>query len=185
VPEAAKETSRDVEKSGLRWNSDGSHAQPCNHLRSPITKRLHPRPPQRLSAVTRKTAHARRILTLRHSRLAASQAPRADPQERSLCKKPLFNLLSTAYFPPKSCSRSNAISNPMTIDTGLMLDVHLNQIVCEMLISDGLKQATTLVREGLVFGTLGLMYCQVDAFCRGLFRSVTRLAPSCCTGCTS
>lgn len=85
VAEAAKETSRDVEKSGLRWNSDGSHAQPCNHLRSSITQRLHPRPPQRLSAVKRKTAHARRILTLRHPRLAASQAPRADPQERSLC----------------------------------------------------------------------------------------------------
>ncbi|KAG0603664.1 hypothetical protein M758_10G111600 [Ceratodon purpureus] len=39
--------------------------------------------------------------------------------------------------------------------------------------------ATMLVREGIVFGALGLMYCQVDAFCRGLFRivSATKRAP--------
>jgi hypothetical protein len=39
-----------------------------------------------------------------------------------------------------------------------------------------LKQATALVREGLVFGILGLMYCQVNNSCRGLCRSVSWLA---------
>lgn len=36
-----------------------------------------------------------------------------------------------------------------------------------------LKQAIALVREGLVFGILGLMYCQVDNVCRRLFRFIS------------